>query len=65
MSANILIQQFLSMFFANTVMDSDLTFQVGEQAFQGVVGIGKSAFRVVVESPQQWHITLYTQVCAA
>ena len=46
-------------------MNSDLALQVWKHPFQCVVGVRQACFRMVIESPQQRHITLDTQVCAS
>ena len=61
----IFIYEFLSVFPADSLMNPDLCFQVGENSLKRIVCIWKPCFRVVIKSPKQWHVTLYAQVCAA
>lgn len=65
MSSDVFVQEFLPVFFADPAMNPDLCLEVGEEPLKGVVCVGKPCLRMVVESPQERHIALDAQVCAA
>lgn len=65
MSSDIFIQQLLPVFFADSVMDSDLCLEIGEGPLKGVIGVREASFRMVVESPQERHIALDAQIRAS
>lgn len=62
-SFEIFIYEFISVFLADPPMNPNLGFQIREYALNGIVGIWKPCFRMVIEVPKQWHVSFYAQIC--
>lgn len=60
MSPDVFIQKFLSMFLADSTMDSHFSLEIREQPLKSIISVWEPCFRMVIESPQQRHVSLDT-----
>ena len=62
---DVLVEELASIGFLDAAMHSELRFDVGKRPFQGIICIGYSQVRMVIEGPQIGHVALQAQVCAS